>query len=441
MPPTLTLRQTLLYSCASIGINLINTAVSTWLLYYYAPPPTTGAVPYLSVTIVGLLLAIGRVWNAIIDPFIGHWSDNTRSPWGRRTPFLVFGSFMTLGSVLLLWTPLTAYPSWLNALYFLVMTIVFYTGISLVGVPYDGSLPEMAATATERVRLSMWKNIFGIVGVLGGAVIASVVYSRWGAIAMGGVIGTIGVATVGLTISVLPRRNLPVLDPTTKTQVTASMSFWQSLRTTLQNRPFLILCSSTILVQTAYAMLLSNLPYFVALILQEPEAAVGRYQGLVVMAMLAAAPVWNGLSRYGSDRQLLKVSLLGLALATSFLTAVGWTSSLPTALQAAICFGILGPFLGGYFILVYAMMGAIVEQDAIVTGQRREAFHYSIFSFSAGMGLSFSTLIIPPIFSYYGYTPEQPAGVRVVFLVAAVLVVLGVIVFQGYRLTGASRHR
>ncbi|MBD2080429.1 MFS transporter [Leptolyngbya sp. FACHB-17] len=437
MPPTLTFRQTLLYSCTSISINLINTAVSTWLLYYYAPPPTTGAVQYLSVTVVGLLLAIGRVWNAIIDPFIGHWSDTTCSPWGRRTPFLVIGSLMTLGSLLLLWTPLTAYPSWLNAFYFLTMAIVLYTGISLVGVPYDGSLPEMAATAAERVRLSMWKNIFGIVGVLGGAIIGSAVYNQWGAIAMGGVIGILGVVTVGLTLPVLPKRSLPTLDATDKTEVIAALSFWQSLRSTLRNRPFLILCSSTILVQTAYAMLLSNLPYFVALILQEPEAAVGRYQSLVVIVMLAAAPVWNRMSRYGSDRQLLKVSLLGLALATSFLTVVGWTSALPNGIQAAICFGFLGPFLGGYFILVYAMMGTVVEQDAIVTGQRREAFHYSIFSFSAGMGLSFSTLIIPPIFSYYGYTLEHPAGVRVVFLVAAALVVLGVIVFQGYRLEDA----
>jgi len=88
--------------------------------------------------------------------------------------------------------------------------------------------------------------------------------------------------------------------------------------------------------------------------------------------MLAAAPVWNRLSRYGSDRQLLKVSLLGLALATSLLTVMGWISSLPIAIQAAICFGFLGPFLGGYFILVYAMMGTVVDQDAIVTGQRLE---------------------------------------------------------------------
>jgi GPH family glycoside/pentoside/hexuronide:cation symporter len=426
MHSTLTLRQTLLYSCNSIGINLINTSVSTWLLYYYAPP-NTGGVQYLSVAVVGTLLAIGRVWNAMIDPWIGHWSDVTCSRWGRRKPFLIGGSLITLVSLLLLWMPPTAQPSLLNAIYFLTMTIVFYTGISLVGVPYDGSLAEVATTAVERVRLSMWKNIFGIVGVLAGAAIASVVYSRWGAVAMGAVIGVIGLVTAGLTVQVLPERP--------KHKFSAAMSFGQSLRATLRNQPFLILCSSTILVQTAYAMLLSNLPYFVTLVLREPEAAVGRYQGIVVIAMLMAAPIWNRLSRTYRDRVLLRVSLLGFALTSALLTVVGWFPNVSSGLQAAIVFGVLGPFLGGYFVLIYAMMGTVVEQDARVTGQRREAFHYSIFSFAIGMGLSFSTLIIPLIFSWYGYTLEQPTGVRIVFLVAAVLVMLSVVVLRGYSLT------
>lgn len=432
MHSTLTLRQTLLYSCTSIGINLINTSISTWLLYYYAPP-NTGGVQYLSVAVVGTLLAIGRVWNAIIDPWIGHWSDITRSRWGRRKPFLIGGSLITLVSLLLLWMPPTAQPSLLNALYFLTMTIVFYTGISLVGVPYDGSLAEVATTAVERVRLSMWKNIFGIVGVLVGAVIASVVYSRWGAVAMGAVIGMIGLVMAALTVQVLPERS--------KHNFIPAMSFGQSLRATLRNQPFLILCSSTILVQTAYAMLLSNLPYFVTLILREPEAAVGRYQGIVVIAMLIAAPIWNRLSRTYRDRTLLQVSLLGFAITSALLTGVGWLPNVSGGLQAAIVFGVLGPFLGGYFVLIYAMMGTVVEQDASVTGQRREAFHYSIFSFAIGMGLSFSTLIIPLIFSRYGYTLEQPTGVRIVFLVAAVLVMLSVVVLRGYQLTEAVIER
>jgi GPH family glycoside/pentoside/hexuronide:cation symporter len=426
MHPALTLRQTLLYSASSAGINLINTTVSTWLLYCYAPPPNTGRTQALSIIVVGALLALGRVWNAIIDPFIGHWSDVTRSRWGRRSPFLVMGSLLNLVTLLFLWTPPTAQPSLLNAVYFFALTIAFYTGLSLIGVPYDGSLPEVATTAAEQVNLSMWKNIFGLAGVLGSAVISSVVYSRWGPVAMGGLIGAIGLASVGLTLRVLPVRLPPA---------TATMGFWQSLRCTLRNRPFLILCGSTILVQTAYAMLLADLPYFVTLVLHEPEAAVGRFQGVVVMAMLLAAPGWNWLSRYYLNRQLLQVSLFGLALASSLLAAVGWLPQLSIELQAIVCFGVLGPFLGGYFVLVYALMAVVVESDAALTGQRREAFHYSIFAFSAGIGVSLSTLIMSPLFSRYGYTLEHPTGIRLVFLAATVLVLLSALVFRGYRLS------
>jgi Na+/melibiose symporter-like transporter len=53
----------------------------------------------------------------------------------------------------------------------------------------------------------------------------------------------------------------------------------------------------------------------------------------------------------------------------------------------ALVFCLLGPFLGGYFVLIYAMMGAGVEQDAALTRQRREAIHHSVFSFSVGMRL------------------------------------------------------
>lgn len=116
------------------------------------------------------------------------------------------------------------------------------------------------------------------------------------------------------------------------------------------------------------------------------------------------------------------------------LAGIGWFPEVALEVQAAIVFTLIGPFLGGYFVLVYALMAAVVDYDEWLTQQRREAFHYSIFSLSAGIGISLSTLIMPPIFSWYGYTVEHPLGVRIVFLAAALLVGLGTVVFLGYRL-------
>jgi glycoside/pentoside/hexuronide:cation symporter, GPH family len=80
------------------------------------------------------------------------------------------------------------------------------------------------------------------------------------------------------------------------------------------------------------------------------------------------------------------------------------------------------------------MMGSVVDYDEVVTGQRREAFHYGTFSLSAGIGMSLSSLIVPQIFQIYGYTATNPLGVRVVFLAAAVIISLGALALRGYRL-------
>ena len=170
-PPKLTLGRTLLYSAASAGLNIMSITVSTWILYFYAPPPDSGRVQYLPAALVGVLLTIGSVWDAAIDPFIGHWSDTLRSRWGRRRPFLMFATPLAALTLVLIWTPPAPGPSALNVVYFTLITVAYFTAFSLVGIPYDGTLPEMAPDSHARVKLSYWKNVFGIAGVLVGSLV------------------------------------------------------------------------------------------------------------------------------------------------------------------------------------------------------------------------------------------------------------------------------
>ena len=135
----LTLGRMLLYSSASAGLNILSITVSTWLLYFYAPPPDSGRIQYLPVTLVGVLLTIGSLWDAVIDPFIGHWSDTLKSRWGRRRPFLIFGAPAVALLTILLWTPPGSSTA-VNAIYFMLVTVAFFSAFSLVGIPYDGTL-------------------------------------------------------------------------------------------------------------------------------------------------------------------------------------------------------------------------------------------------------------------------------------------------------------
>jgi GPH family glycoside/pentoside/hexuronide:cation symporter len=421
----LSLRRILLYSSASAGLNIVSITVGTWILYFYAPPSDSGRVQYLPVTLVGVLLTVTTLWDAIIDPFIGHWSDTTRSRWGRRRPFLMFAAPVMAVTLVLIWMPPQGGTTVGNAIFFLLITTLFYTAYSLVGIPYDGTLPEMASSPTELVTLSTWKNVLGTVGVLIGSLVAAPLFGTIGPAAMGAVVAAVGLVTIWLTLGGLRKTPSPPILP---------MGVGEGLRATFRNRQFVILLISTLIVHVAYAMVLADLPYFVTLVIGKGEADVAIFQGAVVLVMLAFAPVWNWLGRRYPNRKLLMASMLGLGVAAALNFTVGLIPGVSPMIHGLVTTALIAPWLGGYFILVYAIMGSVVDYDEMLTGRRREAIYYGTFSLAVGVGPSLAALILPQILTGFGYTAADPLGVRLAWLAIAGLALLGALAFVGYRL-------
>lgn len=413
-----------LYSSASAGLNILAITIDTWLLYFYAPPADSGRPQYLPIALIGVLMTIASIWDAAIDPFIGHWSDTLRSRWGRRRPFLVLASpFILLGAILL-WTP-PARGVILTTLYFMFVTLLYRTSYSLVGIPYDGTLPEMAPDARGRVKLSYWKNVFGILGVLIGSLVAAPLFESIGAVYMGAVVGVVGIVTIYLTLLGLRETDRPLGEP---------MTALEGLRATFTNRQFLVVFVSTLFVHVCYQMLLINFPYFVTLLLGKSEGDVGIYQGVLILMMALTGPIWMIWNRRRTQRWLLNFTMIGLTTVVALGFWVGRTTLLPLDIQGLILVTLIGVMLGGYLIVIYAMMGNVVDYDEMLTGRRREAIYYGTFSFAIGLGASLGALILSQVLETFGYTRENPLGVQVAFPVMALFVLIGLLVFQKYRL-------
>jgi GPH family glycoside/pentoside/hexuronide:cation symporter len=423
--PRLTLGRTWLYSMASAGLNILSITVGTWLLYFYAPPPDSGRPQYLPVGLVGILLIVVSLWDAVIDPFIGHWSDTLKSRWGRRRPFLIFGAPAVAVMAVLLWTPPGGGSTWLNAAYFLLVTMAFFSAFSLVGIPYDGTLPEMAPESQPRVVLSYWKNVFGLVGVLIGSLVAAPLFASLGAVSMGAVIGVVGVVTIWLSLLGLREAPHPQIEP---------MGVQEGLRATLQNRQFLYVFISTLFVHIAYQMLMANLPYFVTLVMRQSEGDVAIFQGVLILAMALTGPIWGLWNKRLKQRQLLNISMLGLAVALALGFGVGLFNTIPLMAQGLVIVGLVGVTLGGYFIVIYAMMGNVVDYDEMLTHRRREAIYYGTFSFALGLGVAVGNFILPMLLEAFGYTQANPGGVRLAFPIMALCMLIGYAIFQKYRL-------
>lgn len=367
---------------------------------------------------------MASIWDAAIDPFIGHWSDTLRSRWGRRRPFMVLASpFVLLGAVLL-WTP-PGKTVLLTVIYFMFINLMYRSAYSLVGIPYDGTLPEMAPDSKARVGLSYWKNVFGIAGVLIGSLVAAPLFQNIGAVYMGVVIGVVGVLTIFMTLLGLRETDRPLGEP---------MRAIDGLKATFRNKQFMIVFLSTLFVHVCYQMLLINFPYFVTLVLGKSEGDVGIYQGVLILIMAITGPVWMLLNKRRSQRWLLNLAMIGLAIVVALGFLVGGTTALPLAVHAFLLVILIGSMLGGYLIVIYAMMGNVVDYDEMLTGRRREAIYYGTFSFAIGLGSSLGALVLPMLYKTLGYTHENPLGVRAAFLVMAFFVVIGYFIFQKYRL-------
>jgi len=412
------------YSSASIGLNILAITISTWLLYFYSPPPDSGRTVYLPIGVVGGIMTFISLWDAVIDPFIGHWSDNLRSKLGRRKPFILFSLPFIAGAMLLLWVPPSG-SNWLVAGFLLLVMLVYSTAYSLAGIPYDATMAELASDNKERISLSSWKSVFGIMGVMVGSLLIAPLFESRGAFFMGAVTAMVGFVTILLTVPAIRD---------TKRDVGEQISVIDGLKHTLKNKPFQAMLASTLLIHIAYAMITANLPYFITVVVGGTEGDVGIYLGIVVILMVLATPVWSYLGKRVSNAKLIRWSMALLAVTAAINFFVGWVDFIPANILAFITLGLMGPFLGGYFILAYSMMGNVVDYDELITNRRREANFYGTFSLAVGIGPSIASIILPFLLDRFGYSGSNPLGIRLAFPVISILILLGFLAFQRYNI-------
>ena len=122
----------------------LGTAVDMWGLWLYASVAFAVFNMYLGVEpwLVGLALTLIRVWDAFIDPVVGWLSDNLRSRWGRRRPFILIAGILSglCLPVLFLVSPSWAEMKFLGVSvvfwYMMASTMVYMPIVSCFTVPY-----------------------------------------------------------------------------------------------------------------------------------------------------------------------------------------------------------------------------------------------------------------------------------------------------------------
>ena len=351
----------------------------------------------LTPALAGLALGLPRIFDAITDPIIGNLSDNSKSRFGRRRPFMLFG---VLGCVILLpllWTlPMTetaANPWYQNVpfLYIVVMGSLLALAYTFFVVPYTALGFELSPDYDERTRVVRWRMYIGLFGSLAaGWLFRLAADDFWPDLGAGALWVTVGVATIVLVTGMIPvfgcREELAIEEQ-------EPIRFLEALRYTLTNRPFLILFIAYVTIIIALFSAQSIQP----LILQHyvfggDAIRLGNFQGaLITMAVVlsyGSIGLIGWISMKASKRAAMLSGLVLAAVGTA-LTFFAMDPRWPWMMFATYFICYLG--LQGCWLMTDSMVADICDDDELTSGRRREGMFSAVkgFALKAAQGLTF----------------------------------------------------
>jgi glycoside/pentoside/hexuronide:cation symporter, GPH family len=453
----LTRRTKLFYGLGTVAFGVKDNGFNYLLLPFY------NQVVGLSAPLVGLAILIAMTLDAIIDPLVGQISDNWRSRWGRRHPFMYAAALPVALSYLLLWNP----PHWSHGalfFYLLCVAVLIRGFISLYEVPSSALAAELTLGYDERTVLLSYRYFFGWIGGLLLYVIAfrflftpdahhavgqtnPVGYARYGMLAAGMMLFAILASSWGTHDRIPSLAQPPARRESLGEMVRDIFRAWS-------HRSFLFLTLSGVATSMALGLNASmnfyiNTYFWGLTAKQISVLAAAVVIGAVVALNLApqvsrrigkrAAAIWLMSLSVATSLTPMSARLLGL-MPPNHTTGVFVVVLIQSIVSVAL--GVAGQ------TLISAMIADVVEEGELRTGRRSEGVYFSasimVAKAVSGLGIFAASGLLGLIAFPAKADPDHIAPAVLVRLALAYaptyagLYILGFILLMGYKITRAS---
>jgi GPH family glycoside/pentoside/hexuronide:cation symporter len=363
---TLPTKTKILYGAGDFGFSLTDTTIG--VLYAIFLTDVIG----IRAGYAAWVFLIGRIWDFVNDPVMGYISDRTRTRWGRRRPYLLFGFIPFAIAYTLLWIkpPITgdialvAYYSFAYILYDAAATAVY--------MPYFALTPELTLDYDERTKLTSYRMFFSIFAGLIGFTVPLMVIDRTipenadKVLLIGAIFGV--ASALPLLLTFFGTRERPEF------QQQSTQPIGESLRAAFKNRPFVfamfIFLFTWAAVNLVQSMMLFFLKYRMNL---EPESDL--IMGTVFITALITLPLWEWTSRNTDKRKAYIGGMIFLSVVLTVLAFLSPNAGMPFVLSLAFLAGI---GVAGVHVLPWSMIPDAVEWDEYETGSRHEGMFYSL---------------------------------------------------------------
>lgn len=360
----------------------------------------------MNPALVGLLSALPRLTDAITDPLMGYISDNTKSRWGRRRPYIFVGAIAVGIIFALLWQLPDGKSESFYFWYFLGGSLIFYLAYTMFATPWVALGYELTPDYHERTRLMGVQNFIGQFAYVIAPWFLLIMQSEayFDDMVDGAAGLAIIIAVVVIVIGVLPaiflRERFKAVAATAVQKHSAETAgaggairrniadFFHGFAITLKVKPFLKLCIATFLVFNGFMMVASFQFYVIIYYVFAGDTVLGAEYagyagtlGAISTFCVIVFITWLA-TRIGKRRAFflaVGVSMVGYALKwVCYNPDIPWLLLLPAPF---IAFG-----LGGLFTLMPSMIADVVDLDELNTQERREGMYGSIFWWVVKLG-------------------------------------------------------
>lgn len=457
-----------LYGFGSIAFGIKDNGFRVFLLLFY------NQVIGLPAGLVSLAIMVAMLIDCVIDPIIGELSDNWRSKWGRRHPFMYASALPVALSFLLLWNPPTDWSPTGLFWYLVVVTVVVRSFITLYEIPSSSMTAELTTNYDERSALLGWRYFFAWWGGLALTVFMFAVllqpnaqypigqlnkdgYSHYGYVAAALMFASILISAIG-THRFIPW--MPQAGPKTHRPLKQTVN---EMVQTLNTRPFIAITLVGLFAAIAQGVSFSLAFYFTTYFweLSSEWTAVLLLDNFISSALaLIAAPMLSKRSGKRAAGSLLLAASVLVGFLPFVLRLMGWFpgndalvpgTEIPQIVPWLFLDGVVRGILGiTASILITAMLADVVEYAEARTGRRSEGL---IFAFTSlvqkavsGVGVMVAgvllTLVSFPQNAKPGQVPQATIDNLALVYMPALVVLYGValVAIQAYNITRQSHE-
>ena len=392
---------------------------------------------------VGIIGCVPRIFDAILDPIIGYSSDNARTRYGRRRPFIFWGAIFGGLFYMLMFQLYRSNSNAFNCWYFLIFQCLFFIGFTCYSIPWIALGYEMTPDYHERTRLQSWSRAFAQIPWLVSPWAWAIMYNKaWFANPETGAVDPVlGARTVAIVIGsvvilggILPaifnKEHFGKLPPPEKKRFSNVLKdLFKNIGITFKNKHFVKICAVTFLIFNGFMLSATFIAYVIFYYVFQNAGSMdmawnagGKLLGVygtlsaicTVFAVSTIPWLTKKLGKKNAFFVTIPISIIGFAMRwfgynqihpsdsqlwgmlnnggiVEFLKACAFVAKEHYLLLICAPFIVFG--LGSLFTIILSMMADVCDEDELATGKRREGMFTAVYWWMVKLGLAMASLI------------------------------------------------